>query len=320
MAAYITVGAKTSHGGTVISGSPHTTHNGIPVARKGDKVICKKCKKVTTIVSGDASFIVDGAPIARGGDVTSCGAKLIATQQAFAESDFDVGSIAQAEPLVFPKSEPDALFGNSFASTKGLKNSNEPKKPTGYNADGTKQTQKQINDAWIAYYDHKNKAKAEALTKQKKEDRSIVDKTLDFFGFGDDSQADNAINTTRQGNSNTELTEDYKNPMAKVRDEWKGEAADGIKKTGIVFDNAGRQVSPQYDAGRAVLDNVINKNNDALKDKAIDKATGTGKSKLVEKAKDIAPKRVRQAWDTYDDYNAVKEKGSDIQNAISKDD
>ena len=104
MAAYITVGAKTSHGGTVISGSPRTTHNGIPVARKGDKVICKKCKKVTTIVSGDASFIVDGAPIARGGDVTSCGAKLIAIQQSFAESGFDVGSIAQAAPLMFPKS------------------------------------------------------------------------------------------------------------------------------------------------------------------------------------------------------------------------
>ena len=110
MAAYITVGAKTSHGGTVISGSPHTTHNGIPVARKGDKVICKKCKKVTTILSGDAFFIVDGAPIARGGDVTSCGAKLIASQQSFAESGFDVGSIEQAAPLVFPKSD----MSNSF--------------------------------------------------------------------------------------------------------------------------------------------------------------------------------------------------------------
>lgn len=112
MAAYITVGAKTSHGGTVISGSPQTTHNGIPVARKGDKVICKKCKKVTTILSGDASFIVDGAPIARGGDVTSCGAKLIAIQQAFAESDFDVGSIAQAEPLQFAKSDPSSMFND----------------------------------------------------------------------------------------------------------------------------------------------------------------------------------------------------------------
>lgn len=103
MAAYITVGAKTSHGGTVISGSPQTTHNGIPISRKGDKVLCKKCKKVTTILSGDASFIIDGAPIARGGDVTSCGAKLIASQQSFAESGFDVGSIAQAAPLMFPK-------------------------------------------------------------------------------------------------------------------------------------------------------------------------------------------------------------------------
>ena len=110
MAAYITVGAKTSHGGTVITGSPHTIHNGIPVARKGDQVMCKKCKKMTVIVSGDSSFIVDGAPIARGGDVTSCGAKLIANQQAFAESDFSVGSIAQAEPLVFPKSDMSSSF------------------------------------------------------------------------------------------------------------------------------------------------------------------------------------------------------------------
>ena len=99
MAAYITVGAKTTHGGTVISGSPHTTHNGIPIARVGDKVMCKKCKKckkVTTIVSGDAAFIVDGAPIARTGDTTSCGAKLVAVQQSFAESDFEVMSIQEA--------------------------------------------------------------------------------------------------------------------------------------------------------------------------------------------------------------------------------
>ncbi len=98
MAAYITVGATTTHGGRVISGSPHTTHNGIPVSRKGDKVLCKKCKKVTTILTGDPSFIVDGAPIARGGDVTSCGAKLIAIQQSFAESDFEVFVVEQVIP------------------------------------------------------------------------------------------------------------------------------------------------------------------------------------------------------------------------------
>ncbi len=115
MAAYITVGATTTHGGKVISGSPHSTHNGIPISRKGDKVICRKCKKLTTILTGDPSFIVDGAPIARAGDVTSCGAKLIAVQQSFCEGDFDVGGIEQPAPLVFPKSDPEAVFA-SFAS------------------------------------------------------------------------------------------------------------------------------------------------------------------------------------------------------------
>lgn len=117
MAAYITVGATTTHGGKVITGSPYTTHNGVQVSRKGDKVICKKCKKLTTILTGDPSFIVDGAPIARGGDITSCGAKLIAIQQSFAESDFEVEGaeqpaprMEQPAPLVFPKSDPEALF------------------------------------------------------------------------------------------------------------------------------------------------------------------------------------------------------------------
>lgn len=99
MAAYITVGAKTTHGGTVICGSPHTTHNGIPISRKGDKVICKKCKKLTTILTGDSSFMVDSAPIARGGDVTSCGAKLIAVQQSFCESNFEVMGVEEAEDM-----------------------------------------------------------------------------------------------------------------------------------------------------------------------------------------------------------------------------
>lgn len=112
MAAYITVGATTTHGGTVITGSPHTTHNGVQVSRKGDKVICRKCKKVTTILTGDPTFIVDGAPIARGGDVTSCGAKLIAIQQSFCESDFEVFGVEQPTPLQFPKSDPSSMFND----------------------------------------------------------------------------------------------------------------------------------------------------------------------------------------------------------------
>lgn len=129
MAAYITVGATTTHGGKVITGSPHTVHNGIPVSRKGDKILCKKCKKITTIVTGDPSFIVDGAPIARGGDMTSCGAKLIAVQHSFRESGFPIGQIDQPEPLQFPRSsnntlstslKPDTLPSSPLSSTKIL--------------------------------------------------------------------------------------------------------------------------------------------------------------------------------------------------------
>jgi|GEM_PF-2062081 len=199
MAAYITVGAKTSHGGTVITGSPHTTHNGIPIARIGDKVMCKKCKKITTIVSGDPAFVVDGAPIARGGDATSCGAKLIATQQFFMESGFDVMGIEPPAPLQFPKSKPDDLLRSNFSSTKGLNHDNKSKKPTGYRADGTKQTQKEINDDWAAYYDHKKQLESAAINTQREDNKSFLDKTLDFVGLGNSDQQDNILNTARNG-------------------------------------------------------------------------------------------------------------------------
>lgn len=117
MAAYITVGAKTTHGGTVITGSPQTTHYGTPIARQGDKVVCKKCKKVVTIITGDPSYIVDGAPVARAGDMTSCGSKLIAMQQGFSESGFDVMGVEQpaqigADGLPIQGSDWDLGFGN----------------------------------------------------------------------------------------------------------------------------------------------------------------------------------------------------------------
>lgn len=84
--AYITVGAKTSHGGTVISGSSATTLNGKPVARIGDKVTCPQCKTTVAIASGDPTHVVDGSPIARHGDKTTCGASLIADQQVFTQA------------------------------------------------------------------------------------------------------------------------------------------------------------------------------------------------------------------------------------------
>lgn len=79
----IRLGDKTSHGGSVLEASTLTDSGGIGVARVGDKVSCPLPGHGTgTIASGDASWIVDGKPVARNGDKTSCGAVLIASQQA----------------------------------------------------------------------------------------------------------------------------------------------------------------------------------------------------------------------------------------------
>ena len=75
----ITIGDRTSHGGTVLEGSPFSDTGGKAIARIGDKVSCPKHRNVT-IVSGDPTMIVDGKPAAREGDKTSCGATLIPRQ------------------------------------------------------------------------------------------------------------------------------------------------------------------------------------------------------------------------------------------------
>ncbi|MEN3276672.1 MAG: hypothetical protein V7631_2462 [Massilia sp.] len=77
----IVLGDKTSHGGSVIEGSPHSDSDGKPIARMGDKTVCPK-HGPNPIVSGDATLIVDGKAAARHGDKTACGATLIAGQQA----------------------------------------------------------------------------------------------------------------------------------------------------------------------------------------------------------------------------------------------
>ncbi|MET0320174.1 MAG: PAAR domain-containing protein [Duganella sp.] len=81
--ALIRLGDKTSHGGAVLSASPVSESGGIAVARVGDRVSCPRPGHVNcVIVSGDATMIVDGQPVARHGDKVSCGATLIASQQA----------------------------------------------------------------------------------------------------------------------------------------------------------------------------------------------------------------------------------------------
>jgi uncharacterized Zn-binding protein involved in type VI secretion len=79
----IRLGDKTSHGGVVLTASPLSDSGGIPIARVGDMVACPLPGHTpSVIISGDPTMIVDGKPVARNGDKTSCGASLIASQQA----------------------------------------------------------------------------------------------------------------------------------------------------------------------------------------------------------------------------------------------
>ncbi|MFL6659641.1 MAG: PAAR domain-containing protein [Massilia sp.] len=78
---FIRLGDKTSHSGAVLEASQMSDSGGIGIARVGDKVSCPRHGN-GTIVSGDTTMIIDGKAAARHGDKTSCGAVLIAGQQA----------------------------------------------------------------------------------------------------------------------------------------------------------------------------------------------------------------------------------------------
>lgn len=79
----ITVGDKTDHGGTVISGSANHPIRGKLIARLGDQVSCPmfypggKPHGVNKIVTACATFTVDGTPVAVEGCTTECGCKLL---------------------------------------------------------------------------------------------------------------------------------------------------------------------------------------------------------------------------------------------------
>ncbi|OWY28898.1 PAAR domain-containing protein [Herbaspirillum robiniae] len=77
---FITVGDKTSHGGTVISGDQSFMLHGKAVARTGDLTTCPRCKGTFPIASGAGDMLSLGQAPAREGDKTACGAILIASQ------------------------------------------------------------------------------------------------------------------------------------------------------------------------------------------------------------------------------------------------
>lgn len=104
---WIVVGDSTTHGGTVVSGSPFTGVDGKPVARISDSVACPKCGPAT-IVSGDTTILIDGQAVARHGDATTCGATLIAGKQvrAFIDAGAASGSSAGGAAAGSPRSLP----------------------------------------------------------------------------------------------------------------------------------------------------------------------------------------------------------------------
>jgi uncharacterized Zn-binding protein involved in type VI secretion len=83
----IVVGDATSGGGRVITGSPATDIEGMPVARVGDKATCPRHQRVATIVSGDATLTFEGQPVARHGDRLCCGCSLIAGKQSLVHGE-----------------------------------------------------------------------------------------------------------------------------------------------------------------------------------------------------------------------------------------
>ena len=73
-------GDKSSHGGTVIEGSPVDTCRGKPIAYLGHKTDCPKCKATYPIVEGAPITTLYGKGVALAGMKTACGAVLVAGQ------------------------------------------------------------------------------------------------------------------------------------------------------------------------------------------------------------------------------------------------
>lgn len=83
-----TVGNKTNHGGSVISGFPDGDIRGKAIARVGDKVNCPqfypggKPHSVNKIVTAHNILISNGLPVAVEVCMTECGCKLIGSSPA----------------------------------------------------------------------------------------------------------------------------------------------------------------------------------------------------------------------------------------------
>lgn len=75
------VGDTTTSGGRVVSGSPFTDVDGMPVSRVTDQATCPSHNGTFPIIDGDVTTIIDGHPVALHGSSLACGCKVLATRQ-----------------------------------------------------------------------------------------------------------------------------------------------------------------------------------------------------------------------------------------------
>lgn len=72
------LGDRSSHGGTLVSGSPDTLVNGRPAVRVGDVHVCPiPGHGSTPVIRGSATVKINGRPAARVGDRAGCGAVIV---------------------------------------------------------------------------------------------------------------------------------------------------------------------------------------------------------------------------------------------------
>lgn len=81
MSDFIGLGDATDHGGKVITASETADYDGVPLARKGDRIECPQHPDVdpNVIIEGDEEILDEGLPIARDGHRGTCGCHLISS-------------------------------------------------------------------------------------------------------------------------------------------------------------------------------------------------------------------------------------------------
>ncbi|WP_201587333.1 hypothetical protein, partial [Psychrobacter sp. HII-4] len=109
----------------------------------------------------------------------------------------------------------------------------------------------------------------------------------------------------------------YENPMANVRDGWKGEAADGIKQSIGAGIDAAAQVNKGVAVGKTVFDLATDKDFQELGEMGVNAAQDKAKSKAQEVATDAFTNRfpiIDKANNAYEDYQT----GQDLKDRFDQ--